>query len=251
MNPLFSLGGSQMALDSALEIIKLAGKANAPTIPLDSIIDVTKLDPARLTKIAMETGNKKLYDIAWSLQSGKPMAKPKPTLPVVVTAPKESPKVSVMRTKKKNKTIDEIIAYVERYKNQTVLGIGLVLQRVYEIKDKSKSEKMITAKTLCQHWVQELWEDKRIPRSHKFFKGYDCTGMTIIAMEKKDDKRGTKPYTSGPLYVSIRDALQFCEKEGIIKYEGNTFGCTIKGADTHEKWKNIDEWLMDRILNAS
>lgn len=239
-----------MALDSALEIIKLAGKTNAPTIPIDSLVDVTKLDPKMLTDIAMRTGNKKLYDIAWNLKNVTP-AKKEPTLPVVVTAVKESPKVAVMRKTKKSKSIGEILAYVDRYKNLTVLGIGLVLNRVYELKDLNKKDKMITTRDLCVHYASTFWDDKRIPRSHKLFKGFDCTGLKIVPMDKRDDKRGTKPYTSGPLYVCVRDALQFCDREGVVKYEGNTFGCTIKGADTYDKWEKIDEWIMDRIMNAS
>ena len=251
MNPLFSLGGSQMAIDSAIEIIKLAGKTNAPTIPIDNLIDVSKLDPAKLTAIAMKTGNKKLYDIAWNLTNGAAPKKPEAKLPVVVTAPREAPKLSVIKEKKRTKTIEEILAYRDRYRNLSILGIGLVLDCVYEIRNQGKKAMMISLKDCTVHWVTKLWEDKRVPRSHKFFKGFDCTGLAVVPLMKTDAKRGTKPYTSGPLYVSIRDGLEFCRKEGIIKLDGPVFGCTIKGADTYEKWGDMEGWLHDRVMNAS
>jgi len=253
MNPLFSLGNSQMALDSALLIIKMAAKTNAPTIPLDSVIDVNKLDPAKLTKIAMETGNKKLYDIAWNLKNVKPAAKPEPRLPVVVSPAKTNPNVVPIRKGKSTKSIQEILTYCDKYRNTSILGIGLVLQRAFEIKDKPKKERVITLQELTVYWVEELWKDKRVPRSHKFFRNFDCTGLQIKPILKNDDKTGRKRYTTGPLYVALRDAVEFCRREGIIKDEPGKgkFVCTIKGADLHGAWNKLDEWLLDRINNAS
>jgi len=252
MNPLFSLGNSQMAIDSALEILKMAGKPNA-AIAIDDVIDVSKLDPVKLTHIAMESGNKKLYEVAWNLKNVKGKKKPEPKLPVVVSQKVTAANVVPMKRTKNSKSIKEILTYIDRYKNAGILGIGLVLHRAYQVKDKSKTEKLITLQDTTVYWVEELWGDKRVPRSHKFFRNFDCTGVQIKPLLKNDDKTGRKRYTTGPLYVALRDGFEFCKKEGLIKDENNQakFSCTIKGSDLYQTWNEIDEWLLDRIQNAS
>ena len=144
-----------------------------------------------------------------------------------------------------------MLAYVDKYKNTSILGIGLILHRAYMLKDKGKKDRLLSLKEVTMYWAEELWGHSKVPRSHKFFRNFDCIGTKITPLTKTDEKSGARPYTTGPLYVGLRDGLAYCKREGLVKEEGDSFFCTIRGADLHDAWKDIDGWLMDRIQNAS
>ena len=135
MNLVFSLGSSQMSLESAVEILKMAAKPNL-AIALDDAIDVNKLDPNRLTQIAMATDNRKLMEVAWNLRNVKPAKKVEPRLPTLPQKSEPPANVLPMRNRRKSNSIEDMLAYVDKYKNTSILGIGLILHRAYMLKDK-------------------------------------------------------------------------------------------------------------------
>lgn len=244
----YTLKGNDLTKDEAVALIEAT--SNSPIkIELASILNLRRVDSAKLFKLSVEKQMPALASLAWKIsvqnRTEEPAAKK--------AATKKATDTEIVSV---SKSIDNLIE--ELHRSTALWATGAVM-----ILSSCENDAWWTLRQIATHWVNEL----NVSSRSILFQGFEFSDGVWEPKEFRAGVNRRETFHVSPVYIALREAQQWLLKNDLIEREQHisrgghgaeqspqvsamsrpyyTVRITDRGRDLNELWGDTEKFLID------
>jgi hypothetical protein len=222
MNFHFRLQGALIEPQEAFALLNAtsSNSLKVPEIDLDKVIDIKNINSDSLFKMSVETNNSDLAALAWKVSVAQRNKKS-------VGVEETSAVVKKINHSIQQRSIEQIIEHIASANSYSRIGAAMLLQTASE-------NKKTTIRKTAIHYVNKMWGNLNIPRGSKLFMGFEHSAEGLTPVIQTADIPRKETFHISPIYISLREGLLFCVKEGLLEQiQAYSVGTTSSGTKTN------------------
>ncbi len=192
----YTLKGKDLTKDEAVALAE-ATSASPIKIELASVLNLRKVDSAKLFKLSVEKKSPELANLAWKISVSDALEAP-------IALTKQLEVMSIQRP------VDQLLEDLHRSNGLWAVGTAMIL-------GSASNGSWWTLRQVASYWVNNL----EVSPKSVLFQGFELmNGM----WEPKDFRTGIsrrETFHVSPVYICLRDALQWLMKNDLVERRSN------------------------------
>lgn len=220
MNFQFSLLGTPVEPNEAAALLTATKGANKKplNIELSNLLDFNTVDSKKLFELAVESNNQDLASLAWKVSVNQKQHRPQ-----LQQTPNVLPKkVKQVIAHVAYTDIDNLIGKIVQSTTHCCIGAAMILKA-------ANDKEWITLRETALNFANSMWASPTISRKSRFFRGLILQNGKLTTLDLSAGVARRQTFHVSPLYLSLREGLIFCAKEGLVEQRRMvSTGCTDK-----------------------
>lgn len=208
----FGLAGAVLEPNEAMMLLATVDPSlgSSDIIPLDALIDVTRLNAQDLFDLSVKQKNQALASLAWKVSISKesaPVSMRRNAAPEIIAHKKK--KVTKYET-----PIDTLLEQLNTNSSYAFTGAAMLLKALKDSEGDSITLRQAAVDVANQMWATYGPEIK--VRNSKFFKGFEYTDGLLkpVVMSSGIDRKHT--FHVSPMYIALREGLLYAQSHGLV-----------------------------------
>jgi len=220
MNFQFCLMGTPVELNEAAALMTATRGTNKKPldIELSNLLDFNTVDSKKLFELAVESNNQELASLAWKVSVNQKQHRPQ-LQQVQNVLPKKVKQVVVATS---NTSVDDLIDKMVQSTAYPFVGAAMLLKA-------ANDKEWVTLRETALYFANSMWAAPTISRKSRFFRGLTWENGKLTTLDLSAGVPRRETFHVSPLYISLREGLIFCTKEGLVEQRRLlSTGCTDK-----------------------
>ena len=192
----YTLKGKDLTKDEAVALAE-ATSASPIKIELASVLNLRKVDSAKLFKLSVERKSPELANLAWKISlsdaSEAPIAKVK--------------KLEVMAVQR---PVDQLLEDLHRSNGLWAVGTAMILSS-------TSNGSWWTLRQIASYWVNNL----EVSPKSVLFQGFELVNGVWEPRDYRVGVSRRETFHVSPMYICLRDALQWLMKNDLVERRSN------------------------------
>jgi hypothetical protein len=192
----YTLKGKDLTKDEAVALAE-ATSSSPVKIELASILNLRKVDSAKLFKLSVEKKSPELANLAWKISIDDTSEGPVAT-------------VKQLEVKAPQRPVDHLLEDLHRSNGLWAVGTAMILSS-------ASNGSWWTLRQIASYWVNNL----EVSPKSVLFQGFELMNG---AWQPKDYRAGIsrrETFHVSPVYICLRDALQWLMKNDLVERRSN------------------------------
>jgi hypothetical protein len=220
MNFQFCLKGTPIDQNEAAALLTATRGANKKPldIELSNLLDFNTVDSKKLFELAVENNNQALASLAWKVSVDQKQDRPQ-LQQTQIALPK---KIKQVVSTSADTSIDNLIDKMAQSTSHPFVGAAMLLKA-------ANDKEWITLRETALSFANTMWAVPTVSRNSRFFRGLTLNKGKLTTLDLSSGVPRRQTFHVSPLYISLREGLVFCIKEGLVEQRRMlSTGCTDK-----------------------